>query len=335
MICTEKYGIILKTELYGGKASTENNTELLKSSKVVWDLAKVLPEGKNYKIAFDNWFSSPDLFSKLHERKIFCISTFQLSRFKDLSYPEDRDMKKSGRGTFIEKQAIWQNTKISAVKWYDNRPVYVASNYMNAIPPTIVKRWSSEDQKEIEVSCPNLIPEYNSFMGQIDNIGRLLSLYRIKIDSRKRFYLKIFYHFADLAIINSWLLYRRDSDDMGFPKTMDLWDFKAAVAFGLCAGAKYGLDRKRKVGRPRYSEIEHEHLMKKIRGPAKPLPSKERRTDNVSHWPKFYEKRGRCKNPLCGKITGSEGNTFVGCEKCDVHLCFTSTKNCFKQFHEN
>ena len=300
MICTGKYGNIIKTELYGGKTHESANAELLKSSKVVWDLAKVLPDGKNFKLAFDNWFSS-ELFSMLSSRGIFCISTFQLTRFKGLSYIEDKQMKTTGRGTFIEKQGIWKNTTISAVKWYENRPVYIASNYIIASPPTIVKRWSSDEHQEIDVTCPALIPEYNSFMGQIDNTGRLLSLYRIKIDSR-RFYLKIFYHFADLAVINSWLLYRRDTEALGLVKTMDLWDFEASIAFELCTTAKDRLGRKRKVGRPRYSEVEHEHLMKKMRGPAKPLPTKERRTDGLSHWPKFFEKRGRCKNPICSKI---------------------------------
>ena len=46
--------------------------------------------------------------------------------------------------------------------------------------------------EKIEVPCLNLIPEYNSFVGQVDNIGRLLLLYIIKIDSGKKFYLKFF-----------------------------------------------------------------------------------------------------------------------------------------------
>ena len=44
-------------------------------------------------------------------------------------------------------------------------------------------------------------------------------------------------------------------------------------------------------------------------------------------------RKGDVAKTLCAKITGSEGNTFVGREKCENHICITSTKNCFKQFY--
>ena len=328
MICTGELGLIIGTNLYAGKQTSRGESadcELPKSSQVVWDLAQVLDNDKNYKIAFDNWFSSPVLMHRLLQRGIQSICTFQINRFKGLTFPDDKEMKNLGRGTFFEKQGYYDTSLINAVKWYDNRPVYLASTYQNSQPACDVKRWDFTENIERDIKCPAIVPEYNRFMGQTDNIGRLLSLYRIKIDCRKRFNLKIFFHYCDLAVINSWLLYRRDSKECyGDEKTIDLWDFKSRVASSLCAT---NTEKKRTVGRPRFSEVEYGHLLKRKRGPVKPIPEKEIRSDNYAHWPIFVEKRGRCKFPDC------KGLIQTQCEKCDTYLCFTKDKNCFKNFH--
>ncbi|OUC43004.1 hypothetical protein D917_10106 [Trichinella nativa] len=49
------------------------------------------------------------------------------------------------------------------------------------------------------------------------------------------------------------------------------------------------------------------------------------RYDEVSHWPLFSEKRMRCK--LCSKIVQ------ISCSKCQVFLCLTRKRNCFRSYH--
>ena len=124
-------------------------------------------------------------------------------------------------------------------------------------------------------------------------------------------------------MINSWLLYRRDCSDTGELKYLDLFDFKAQIAASLSTYA-----RRRKVGRPSYSSIEHEHLLKRKRGPAAPIPEKSLRLDGINHLPEMLTDKGRCKLPTCTGIVRSK------CTKCGVFLCLTSTKNCYKRFHE-
>ena len=170
-------------------------SQLPTSSQVVERLSLILPDGKNFKMAFDNWFSSVQLFEKLAARGILAISTFQNRRFKGLNFPSDLEMKKEGRGTFFEKQLSNDNCTITAVKWYDNKPVFLASSYKSCSNTINVKRWNFATQKEIDVLAPALVPEYNSFMGQVDNIGRLLAAFRIKLAVKKRFYMRIFFSF--------------------------------------------------------------------------------------------------------------------------------------------
>lgn len=68
---------------------------------------------------------------------------------------------------------------------------------------------------------------------------------------------------------------------------------------------------------------------KRKKGTIHPIP--EIRFDNVSHFPVMEKKDfpSRCKMPNC------KGKSRVVCEKCKVHLCLTSTKKCFKQYHSN
>ena len=106
-------------ELYTGKDAKGNETgasQLLKSSQVVARLFETLPSDCNFKVAFDNWFSSVGLMKVLALRKIYSVCTFQLRRFRGLSFPDDRAMKKSGRGSFVQKQLNDPGSKTTAIK---------------------------------------------------------------------------------------------------------------------------------------------------------------------------------------------------------------------------
>ena len=157
--------------------------------------------------------------------------------------------------------------------------------------------------------------QINSFRG--------LTFYRIKIDNRKRFSLRIFFHYADLAVINSWLLYRRDSDDYA-PKqqTIDLWEFKSRSALALCS---INQSKKNKLTNWVVPVLPMLILFSpnSRRGPAKPMPEKETRSDQYGHRPEF------CK----GKFPDCKGIIQTQCSKCETYLCFTKDKNCFKNFH--
>ena len=79
----------------------------------------------------------------------------------------------------------------------------------------------------------------------------LLSLYRISIRTKK-WPLKIFDHFIDLAVCNSWLEYRVDYDNANLrvKDRMDLLAFRQDIADGLLALSSQKGSRKR--GRPRH-----------------------------------------------------------------------------------
>ena len=159
-------------------------------------------------------------------------------------------------------------------------------------------------------------------MGGIDAFDSFISLYRTKIKSTTKYYLKIYFHMMDLFLVNSWLLYRRDYFDIAdHPKgsyPMPLWDFKAEVGETLCK--RYVL-----VKRPRSSRLSEELRAKTKRGPTATIPVESVRRDGADHLPKKSATRGRCKRG-CGYAP----KTY--CVKCNVNLCILD-RDCFYDFH--
>lgn len=58
-------------------------------------------------------------------------------------------------------------------------------------------------------------------------------------------------------------------------------------------------------------------------------PSASCRFDREGHWPIYDKKSSRS---LC-KIKCCQNRTHVYCEKCDIHLYFNATRNCFYEYH--
>lgn len=212
------------------------------------------------------------------------------------------------------------------MKWLDGGTVQLVSSIYGDEPLHKVTRYCSEQKKKIEISQPNIVKVYNKNMGGVDKIDYLLSLYRISIRSRK-WTLKVFDHFIDMAICNSWLEYKRDlfSIDPNTQKHMDLLEFRQDVADGLIALSNKN-ECSRKRGRPKAALSEER--VAKSRRTNETAPAVSIRYDGNQHWPEHTEEKSRCK------IYGCSGYTRFKCSKCNIHLCLPNgTRDCFKDYH--
>lgn len=59
------------------------------------------------------------------------------------------------------------------------------------------------------------------------------------------------------------------------------------------------------------------------------MSNKESRFDCIDHWPEHDQQKSRS---LC-KLCRSTSLTHVFCTKCNISLCFTRQRNCFRRFH--
>lgn len=137
---------------------------------------------------------------------ILANGTVRINRMSGCQFKSDKELKKEGRGTYDSK--IDTNSGIVGCKWFDNKFVHLFSNYFGPEPTNEVHRWSTTSKTRIPVQRPAVVKEYNSFMGGVDLHDMLVEIYRIDIRS-KRFYLRIIFHLIDMAVVNSWILYRR------------------------------------------------------------------------------------------------------------------------------
>jgi len=65
--------------------------------------------------------------------------------------------------------------KIGLVKWYDNKPVYMCSNFIASGEVEKVKRWDKKTKQYLDIEQPEVIKLYNKIMGGVDKIDQLIA----------------------------------------------------------------------------------------------------------------------------------------------------------------
>ncbi|XP_049302012.1 piggyBac transposable element-derived protein 3-like [Bactrocera dorsalis] len=198
-------GMVFDFTLYVGEGTCPSYGLGL-SSDVVLYLAQNLSKHKNYKLYFDNWFTSVSLLIALKEMGIFATGTVRKNRISSCQLVSDAELKKQGRGSFAVKCET--NYNLVCLKWYDNKPVQVMSSCTDHRLVGVCKRWCPKEKVYIDVPRPAIIESYNKDMGGVDLADMLMELYKINHRSRK-WYIRVFYWCLGTSVINAWLLYRK------------------------------------------------------------------------------------------------------------------------------
>lgn len=276
----------------------------------------------NVSLFFDNYFSTNHLFQYLQKKEIKAVGTVQVNRFSKPPFSPDAVFKKEPRGS--TEEVISSDGAVILTKWLDNNTVTIGSNHIDTGTPDQCKRFDKKESTNIMVSRPEVIALYNSNMGGVDKFDFLMALYRTFIRSRK-WTLRMMNHAIDMAVVNSWIEYRRDADKIGIPKNkqLDLIHFRQEIAEALILAHQLPV---RKRGRPSRDSPSPELHPKRARVL---VPVQDMRYDNLGHIPEFQDIKNnqRCKNGICQK------KSFVRCIKCNVPLCITRENNRFKEFH--
>ncbi|KAH6933982.1 hypothetical protein HPB50_019370 [Hyalomma asiaticum] len=121
--------------------------------------------------------------------------------------------------------------KMCVVKWKDTKSVLLLSSAFGTEPEGKCRRWEKDEKKKVDVTQPDVVKKYNANMGGVDLIDRYISYYRISLRTRK-WTVRVFAHFLDLACCNSWIEYQRDCERALTPKKerLDLLEFKSNIA---------------------------------------------------------------------------------------------------------
>ncbi|XP_060840869.1 piggyBac transposable element-derived protein 3-like [Rhopalosiphum padi] len=335
LLCGQS-GIVYNILLYQGfmpEVSEESRKIFGLGGAVVLYLSDHLQCNRHY-LTMDNFFTSINLMYTLQKKEIYATGTIRANRFCNPPFVSDKIMKNLGRGTTFEISSNVPDINIGLVKWYDNKPIYLCSNIVTSGEVDKVKRWDRKKKEYVYIERPEIVRHYNKTMGGVDKHDQLVSFYRCFIKSKK-WTLRMVSHAFDMAVSNSWLEYVEDAKKLKVPKKeiMDLLNFRMRLAEELIYVGKTVNPPSKKKGRPTntpspvakkklYSETQKMMLVD-----SRPTTSVQH--DSINHLPNYDGRKEstRCKN------TGCKGRTHVYCNKCNVHLCFTSKSNCFSVFH--
>ncbi|XP_067939843.1 piggyBac transposable element-derived protein 3-like [Watersipora subatra] len=269
-------------------------------------------EGKYHKVFFDNLFTTMELLKTLREKKILSTGTLRKNRLLGAEniLAEDKSMKRRGEFSYTTSQC-----DVTVVKWNDNSFVHTASTFAGVEPLSYVERWDKKEKAKVNVTRPFAIEIYNQHMGGVDLTDFLVSCYRHNL-KQKKWYLRIFFHFLNLAISNSWVIYRWLEE--GSP--LDLLAFRSSVATALI-GKGLSLGSKKSRGRPSSSQAVPPAKLSRLQPPAT-----LRKNLSLGHFPEKKEQKNasRCRSMACPK------RCRYMCGVCQVYLC----PECFADYHQ-
>ncbi|KAK2719489.1 hypothetical protein QYM36_005091 [Artemia franciscana] len=122
------------------------------------------------------------------------------------------------------------------------------SHSQSLLKGTIAAKFSKK--KYVEIERPAVIKGCNKYMGGVDLADMFIELYHSNLKTRK-WCMRIFYYALDSAVVNAWLIYRRNCWQSNY-KSMPLLKFKTSIACSL----GYSDTSRRRPGRPLSLEAE-------------------------------------------------------------------------------
>lgn len=322
-------GIVLDFHLYQNRdALLEQGEEaegLGLGSLVMARLCQTLHRGT--KVYCDQFFTSIQGAEQMMKKELYVTGTVMKNRVAAAvqKLPTDKAMKKAGRGT--SREVSTEDGKLCAVKWYDNKPILMMSVVHGTQPEDTWQCWDKKLKQYVSVSRPSIVREYNLKKGGVDSADRMISYYRMSAHTTK-WTVHMLMHFTDLALANSWLLYRKDLTVRGTPKhsIMQFLKFRMEVARTLLAQHHSQEDD------TDLSELsEEEDNSKQVKNhPVVAVPHVSVRRRANAHLPEMISLKNaaRCRAPGC------TGRSRIRCVTCKVFLCLQADRNCYSAFHK-
>ncbi|XP_015194796.2 piggyBac transposable element-derived protein 4-like isoform X1 [Lepisosteus oculatus] len=293
--------------IYTGKSQSASGKGLSYDS--VMNLLKVSYLGMGYHVYVDSFYSGSALFRDLYRLKFGACGTIRENHPGFPSTKENTLPKKAETGCLR-----WiRCDELLFTKWMDTHEVTMCSTIHKAhIGDTVQRKVRRPDgtwhMQAVPVPAP--VKAYNQHMAGVDLSDALIKNYNLAHKTRK-WYKKVFFHFIDIAVVNSFLLHK----EMAGLQSSQALTHKA-FREQLCRQlASLGAEEQQG-------------------GTASPtemcLPSAI--TEGLVLDPSRKASTGRRVCALCMEKK-QKVKTPWRCEKCNISLCLIVDRNCFKEWH--
>lgn len=290
------------------------------SALTLWFSCSTYPPLAQGTISTWTTYTSAKLFLELHGMNYGACGTIRENRIGFPRTQENALPKNADRGAMR-----WiRDGPLLFVKWRDSRDVTMSSTIHKACDGQCVQRrvkdkasgtWSSQ-----QVPVPEPVRAYNKSMGGVDLSDALIQYYTVSQETQ-RWYMKLFLHFVDIAIVNSFILHKETAVARG-EKPLTQKQFRELLCLEL---ADF-----RKPDPPAETSCEAavpaEATGEASQCQARCLPVLV--VDQLSPDPHLKSTQGRRKCVLCGM------KTMYKCKACQVALCIIVDRLCFTMWHE-
>ncbi|KAE9543687.1 hypothetical protein AGLY_002083 [Aphis glycines] len=285
---TEPNGLVLNILIYSGQG-TDSTPEQTHTEYVVYKLMENYLD-KGHSLFMDNYYNSSNLAQSLLQRKTYCTGTLRNNRKNN---PKEIISKKLKTGESVCKYTKYG---VCIVKWKDKREVLAISSEFKNEMIEVHNKYGESKLKPLPIS------EYNKFMSGIDRQDQMMSYYPCERKTL-RWYKKIGFHFLQITLVNSYLLYCKNV------KKISYYDFRLSVINSLLYPNK---DTISDSIQPPYSRLPQKHFPIKV---------------DKNHKRRYIRKRCR----ICA-TKGKRVETIYYCNKCEDQpgLCL---ELCFEEYH--
>ncbi|RVE41088.1 hypothetical protein evm_014261, partial [Chilo suppressalis] len=311
-LCESVTGYLWSFIVYTGKSTTKNcdlSHDGLKSTTIVKKLMAPLLN-KGYRLFLDNWYNSPLLARFLKLNGTDCVGTLRPNRRDVPVLIREAPLK---RGEMVARHS----GDVSVLAWQDkNRVTMISTCHGSA---TALPRVPSRPLSRVVPFKPQVVLDYNKFMGGVDLKDQMLEPYLLERKRCAKWHMKLFKRLLNVSILNSRILVqsstKKNHDHLTF--RLNLVDSILKNHLSHCpASRRYNNSS---IG----SETLHQITFR----------------TSLQHWPALLdysesiavEKRNfRKRCVVCLREGRKTQKTAFCCEYCRVPLCI---KNCFKSYH--
>ena len=164
-------GYLYAAEVYTGKSDKQHIDELGVTGSIVVRLLHEL-EGKTHIVFTDRFYTSPLLYRYLYSQSILACGTVMMNR---KYFPKDLVTTKKNLQRGEHKYLCSDN--FASVVWCEWNPIYFLSSYHDPSVTKSVNR-KNKDGTVVAVTCPELVTDYNKYMGGVDHNDQMCKLFR-------------------------------------------------------------------------------------------------------------------------------------------------------------
>lgn len=344
-LCTVS-GFLLDFKIYCGKETGQNQDKLqnctLGTKAVMQVLHKFLQtvpseKLKDYHIAVDNFFTSPDLFVHLKNIGLKATGTVRKNRVYEMKEKFDKKGKmklvrepvktgldnKSERASCTVKHDVMSGINYVSVK--DNKVVSILSSAAGLTPHASVRRWNKDEKKKVEMDFPQVFAVYNRTMGGVDLHDQHCSDVNVKVKSDKWTW-ALFRRIIEASISNAFILWKQCANDED-KKYIGIKEFVVEVT------NDYMLLNEKNLKNHNISVTEVRRNCKSctIRVTTHCIECSDHfcvecfnnHHDVIVHKSTHGDKRKSCAYQNCEK------RTTTSCKTCDCYVC----SDCFTKYH--